>query len=179
MNRGVERQSRLPISGVELVWDLSTGKGSLRRFKRRPRTPQVLSNQERTLALRGWWTVMGRMSFLEAIETWRLGQSVKLAEISGQNVEYSSGESSAVEGEEMLRAAFKSTNFKPIRVLDIVIMLKQEGKIIESNLGFRAEWVRSCLSWMIDLLAEERRLSEVTRSGLKAFINQPYLTGFS
>src|SRR3972149_11363490 len=94
MNRGVERQSRLPISGVELVWDLSTGKGSLRRFKRRPRTPQVLSNQERTLALRGWWTVMGRMSFLEAIETWRLGQSVKLAEISGQNVEYSSGESS-------------------------------------------------------------------------------------
>lgn len=173
-----ERQPRLPqFDTVESVIDLRTGEKFLRRRRRR-RSQQPPTDWERSQAINQWWAQKGRQAFLQGAEGWRLQQSVKLAKDSNQDdVEAGSGEEVGRDAEENLRDTFSSVRFSPIRALDIVMKLKQEARTIESNLGPLANWLGGYLEWTTDILAQELKLAEKTKSNLKIYIHQPHLPG--
>ena len=174
----LDSQPGLPIEvTIGIFSDLQTGETTFRSQKRRHRRG-TLTDFERAQALKSWWEENGRLAFLQTAQTWQQDQSVGIAEISGQNVEFSSAKMAQAGAEEALRSSFRSTLFKPIQVLAITILLKKEARRIEIRLGEQSGWIASFLSETIDILAEERRVSKRTKSGLKALARrQPFLTG--
>lgn len=171
------RQSGFTES-AEVVWDLQTGRRSL-RTRRTKKPPEQVSRWDRARAMSSWWTRKCREPFLLATQSWPLGQAVAIAEMSGLNVEFSSGETTAGEAEMKLRNAIKEARGRPISALDIAMRFRNEARAIEKRLGsVQSSWVNSFLDRTVDLIAEELNLSQKMRSHIRASMNQPLLPIF-
>ena len=145
---------------------------------RRRRKSEQLSRWDRERAINSWWAEKCQKPFLSAAQSWQLGQSVRIAEESGQNVEYASGESSMGTEEIKLKDAIRTTRGRPISSVDIAMKFRAEARSIQNRLGAQSEWVLAFLNWTVSLIAEELQLSQKMQQRIRTYINQPLLPNF-
>ena len=160
---------------VVVVKDLITGERSL---ERRPVSRHPSSKTERSALVENWWIAWGWGAFLKAAQGWRVFEGAKLAEASGQSVEYGSAQVTDADVQADLRKAFCKTLFTKITSMDIAGRVKQQATAIKLQDPLARLWMGSFLEKVVDILGEVRGLSDQTKANLKAYLVTDRLTNF-
>lgn len=149
-----------------IVPDVETARRLLRRRRRSSRpAPEG--------QIRRWWVEKGRDPFVLGAEIWRAGQAADIADISGQSVEWASGRMNQAESEERLKKVFRGARLMRLSALEVAERLTNEAVAAETRLQGQANWVRSYLNWVIELLGDEYRLNQEKRKALGIVTLQP------
>ena len=172
---GQDRQLGFPPNDVFLEKNLRTGEVRLKKGKRPKKARESLYRNKQIIDL--WWNQKGRSRFIQAAQGWVQEQSVQLAEDSGQSVEYISGEMASASTEGELRKAIKETRFKPIRALDIATKFRVEATIIRAK-NPQFIWIEKFLIHAVEIVSEEFHLNTYNTMALKAYVQQPRMSGF-
>lgn len=173
---GDERRSRFGRSHtVVVVEDLITRRKNL---ETRPISRHPASKTERVALVENWWTEWGWGAFLKAVQGWRVFEGAKLAEASGQSVEYGSAQVTDADVQADVREAFCKTLFTKITSMDIVEKVKQQVTVIKFQDPSARLWIGSFLENVVDILGEVRGLSDQTKANLKAYLVTDRLTNF-
>lgn len=177
MTERANSQPGLPFQDtLEMVTNLTTGE---KRFqKRKLRVKREPSARERAGALNSWLAATNfEMLFYQGAESHRQAESAKMLRRSFQNSEFDD----ALGGRDDVDSAFvnafdkKRTDFRPIRDIDIVGVMKRQAYVIEKRLRVSGDWVQSYLQRTVDLMCLTRERSYRQTENLKDYARQLYL----